>query len=309
MIYCFIDPNAPFQIARISKGFQNEGRSALDIAKDSPDSSLFASGVVKVELIEYSASSIKRTFLLKDTILSGKDSGVFYYPNQLVYKSPNFKIDTGNKYNNIWYKIRVTNTSTGSISEASTPLVGKDFDIQTPFLEGNDNVYVFSFSPLNLTDFKVNRSTNSAVIQAFMHFRVLVKLNDNSTREETWRWQSPGELGFQNENAIAATIKFGGNNFFNFFKSQVESRGNENVISRELLDGEMEIWSSTSEFKRYRDVYNNYNSLTQSLPSYTNVVNGLGLVSAINTQKYPIRIANNTRESLKTTVPDLKLVP
>jgi hypothetical protein len=307
VIYCLIDPNSPFQMARISKGFQNEGRSALDIAQNNPDSSLYPPGIIKVELIEYSPTSIKRTFQMKDTVIAEKDSGVFYFPNQLVYKTPNFKVDTGNRYNNIMYKIRVTNTRTGSISEASTPLVGKNFSIETPIREGNEP-YVFFFSPQSLTELKVNRSTNAAILQGFMVFRVLVTLSDNSTREEFWRWQSPGEMSFQNENALAATRSFGGVNFFNFFKTEVSQRGNDNVVSRKLLDGSLEIWGATREYKRYRDVYNNYNSLTQSLPSYTNVVNGLGLVSSINKADFVARISTNTKDSIFKYVPEFKIV-
>lgn len=307
ILYSFIDPTEPFQIARISKGFQNEGRSAYDIAKNSPDSSLYGPGILKVELIELNNKGIKRVFAMYDTIIQ-KDTGLFYSPNQVVFKTPNFKVDTGSKYLNISYKIRITNTKTGSITEAETPLVGRNFDIITPIRELSNDPFIFTFLSKGPTSFKIQRSTNAGILQAFIYWKIRVTKADNTIEDQTWNWSSPGELTFQNEGALAGTATVFGSNFFQFIRNEVSSRGNEGVVSRQFLDGEIEVWAASEQFKRYREVYNNYNSLTQSLPSYTNVTNGLGLMASINHIKYPVRLNRISQDTLKEVVPDFKLV-
>lgn len=308
VVYCFIDPNLPFQTARISKGFQNEGLSAYEIAKN-PDSSQFVSGIIKVDLIEMSNTGIKRILPMKDTLISSKEPGLFYYPGQILYKTANFKVDTGQKYLNIRYKIRITNTRTGAISEAETPIVGRDIDIQRPFADVEGEPYLFTFSNKAPTELRVGRCTNAQIMQAYFFWKVLVTKEGNVTEEEIWRWNSPGDFVFVSDEANSGTATIGPRTFYNFVRSELNRRGNQGVVSRKFLLSELEILSASGDYKKYREAFNNYNSLTQSLPIYTNVSNGLGVMAAINYRRFPIRLSGLSQSYIQDSIPDSKFIP
>lgn len=307
VLYCIIDPNLPFQTARISKGFQNEGLSAYEIAKN-PDSSLYGPGILEVKLLEIGQSGIKREFLLKDTLISNKDSGLFYAPDQIVFKTPNFKVDTGQRYQNILYKIRITNKRTGSISEAETPVVGRNFEINEPIRFADDKPYDVGFSFKSPTNLKIIKSQNAAIIQAYFYWKIQVVKEGNVISEEIWKWSSPSDLTFASEASSIGTATLGSGSFYNFLRNELKSRGSDGVISRKFLVSELEILSASKDFKKYRDAFNNYNSLTQSLPIYSNVKNGLGVMAAINYSRVPVRLNGVSEQTIKDSIPEFKII-
>ena len=325
VLYSILDPTLPFQTVRISKGFLSDGRSALDIAKNSPDSSLYTSGVLLVELIEkkdtvfvvknQSTGSfesidsvvVKRRWVCKDTVYTGKPEGVFYSPDQLVFKTPNLLLDTTN-FTTVKYTIKVTNKATGNISEAITNLPARNFRIIEPSSDIPSDPVSFNFRSKADSKIRVSKPTNVEIAQITISWRIRVIRNSAGivdTVFEDWFMNSPGIAPIQ---GLEAQGFFGRGQFWPFVQNEVTSRGNANVVSRKFMTGRMDVYGGNKEYDNYRTVNGNYNVITQSLPIYTNVSNGLGIVCSRNLRSFPVKVSNSSLDTLNVRVPDFKLV-
>ena len=304
VMYALIDPRQPNQTVRISKGFQNEGRSAQDIAANSPDSSQYGTGILKVELQEIGKNSqLKRSFLMFDSTVANKDSGLFYWPDQRVYKTVNFVVDTS-----VIYKIKVTNTKTGSISEATTALVGRNLRFLEPIPERPQDPLSLAFSTKSSSRIKIDRFVNAALMQAVIHWNIRVYTSETEYRDEVWTWDAPGELASNNDTDPQVLGTFGPGSFWNYIAKELAARGNETVYGRKFMASQIEVMGASSDFKKYKQVYNNYNSITQSLPIYTNVTNGLGVVASRNSRTFPIQLDILSADTLNKRIPEFKLI-
>lgn len=300
VLYCILDPQQPFQTARISKGFQNEGRSANDIARNNPDSSNFSPIIIKVELIEKKNGLVKREIEMTDTVFNQKDSGLFYYPDQRVYKTANFQIDSLSTYS-----IKVTNKITGKVSEATTSIVRSYFRFEqpNPYPDIVGDPLFLGFSSKNDTPIKIFKSVNAEVMQAIVYWKIRVFSDNVNYHDEIWTMNAPGDLEIKQSASAPATGFIGKGSFWNYIAYEVAKRGNTNVVARQFLTSEFEVSGASIDYKKYRQAFNNYNSLTQSLPIYTNVSNGLGVMASRNSRRFPVGLDRISKDSLAVRVP------
>ncbi len=300
--YCILDPSQPFQTARISKGFLSDGRSAFDIAKNNPDSSLYDPSVLEVQLQELNAVTRQqlKSWDLKDTLYKNKEEGVFYAPDQIVYKTPNIRLDSSRLY-----RLSLFNKRTGNRSEAITNVIGRNLRITSPLADIPSQPNSIPFRTKAATVIKTSKSQNAAIMEGFTRFQIQVKkAGASDTIEESWLWKSPGlfSIGFED-----AKSSYGPNGFFSFIKSEVQSRGNQGVEWRRFKSTQLEITSANKEFENYSLVNGNYNAITQSIPTYTNFNTGLGVLCARNQQIFRIAPSNLSLDSLIILVPEFKL--
>jgi len=313
VMYAILDPNQPFQTIRVSKGFLSSGQSALDLAKN-PDSSLYKPEHLLVELIEKKGTVVKRTFVCTDTIYTTKDTGVFYAPNQMVFKTPNFTMDTTD-YANVTYTFRVTNKLTGKVSEAVSNVPGKKFSVTSPLVEVQKDGAIFYYtSELKPNSIAITRPPNAEIVEIFLNWRFKTIRLVGGVEEityENWFFNSPGLCQIQGGNGATPTAKgsSGKNQFMSFIERELANRESANVVSRKMEGSIMELYFGNKEYDYYRIVNGNYNAITQSTPIYSNVSNGgLGIVAGKNYGTFPIRIDNQTIDTLQKRYPSLKII-
>jgi hypothetical protein len=307
VIYAILDPSQPFQTARVSKGFLSDGRSAYDIAKNSPDSSLYKPENLLVELIQFKSGNETKRWLLYDTIIKDKEDGFFYSPDQLIYKTPNITLDTTD-FRNISYTLRATNKITGKVSEGKTNVPARNFRILEPLSDIPSDPVSLSFRSQADTKINVDQPVNTEVAEITIYWRMRVIRNTAGvvdTTTEEWFMNNPGLCSIQG--GIAKGL-IGRGQLWLYVQRELEKRGSENVISRRFLTSRMEVVAANKEYENYRLVNGNYNVITQSEPIYTNVSNGLGIVCSRNRRSFPIKLSNNSIDTLKFRFPALKLV-
>lgn len=307
VLYSILDPTLPFQTIRVSKGFLSDGRSALDIARNSPDSSLYDPSVLIVELIEKKDAIVSRSWICKDTVYTGKADGVFYSPDQVVYKTPNLLLDTSN-FANVRYTIKVTNKATGSISEATTNIPARNFRILEPISDVPSDPVTINFRSKADSKIRVSQPLNVDVVQITINWRIRVVRNIGGVPDtvfEDWFMNSPGIAPIQGTEAQGL---LGRGQFWPYIQNELLHHSNENVVSRKFLTGRMDVFGGNKEFDNYRTVNGNYNVITQSLPIYTNVSNGLGIVCSRNLRSFPVKVSSASLDTLNVRVPDFKLV-
>jgi len=307
VLYSILDPTLPFQTVRISKGFLSDGRSALDISKNSPDSSLYDPAVLLVELIEKKDTTVTRRWVCKDTVYTGKPDGVFYSPDQFVYKTPNIQLDTTN-FTKVKYMFKVTNKATGNVSEAITNIPARNFRILEPISDVPVDPVTINFRSKADSKIRVSQPVNVEVAQITILWKIRVIRNMggvSDTTFEDWFMNTPGIAPIQGAEAQGL---FGRGQFWPYIQNELASRSNENVVSRKFMTGRMDVYGGNKEYDNYRTVNGNYNVITQSLPIYTNVSNGLGIVCSRNLRSFPVKVSGSSLDTLNVRIPDFKLV-
>ena len=314
VLYGILDPTLPYQTVRVGKGFLSEGRSAYDIAPNSPDSSLFNPDNLEVRLFELKLSTSGRfdttkRSLLYDTTLTGKDdNGDFYSPDQLVFRTPAVQLDTNTRADLLKYLIRVKNKVSGNVSEAVTNIPGKELTIRNWAAIGPNDKGPFSldFGSRKKTSININKSVNTAVVQLSLNWKLRVIKNNGDTVLETWKLSSQLESDIVGDEKI---IDFGAGALWSFIRGELTARGNENVVSRKFVPSQMEVFAGNRDYDNYRVVNGNYNPITQSQPIYTNVSNGgLGIFCGRNKRTYSISLDRQVIDTLQVRFPEMKLI-
>lgn len=313
VFYGILDPTQPFQTFRIGKGFLSDGRSAKEIAKDSPDSSLFNPAILEVILFEIKLQNngrfdtIQKVSLFPDTINNKVITGDFYAPDQLVFRTPLMQLDTVTPASLIHYFVRIRNKNSGNVTEASTRIPGRELTIRNWAAIGPDVDGPFSldFGTRKRTVISVNKSPNTAVIQLSLNWKIQV-ITEADTIEEIWKMSS----GMEND--IPGDLKdivFGPGSLWNFIQGELTKRGNEKVIGRKILPSEMEIYAANKDYDNYRVVNGNYNAITQSQPVYSNLSNGaLGIFCGRNRRVFSVGLDRSVVDTLDVRFPDFKLI-
>ena len=314
VVYGILDPTLPFQTFRIGKGFLSEGRSAYDIAKNSPDSSLFNPGNLSVVLYEMKLvasgrfDTIQKVQLFPDTISTKVTGGDFFAPDQLVFRTPLMQLDTVTPANLVKYRLLIRNKISGNTSEAFTRIPGKDLTVRNWAAIGATDRGPFSldFGSRKKTSININKTVNTEVVQLTLNWKIQVITTSADTIIETWRQSSGLENDIQGDQK---EIIFGPGSFWNFIASELNKRGSANVVSRKFLPGQMEVYAGNEDYDNYRLVNGNYNAITQSQPVYSNISNGaLGIFCARNRRTYSVALDRNIPDTLRARFPELKLI-
>lgn len=312
VMYAVIDPNLPFQTIRVSKAFLSDGsRTANDIAKNSPDSSLYNPDHLLVEFVEYKNNRETRRWTCTDTILTGKADGVFYSPDQMVFRTPDLTLDTA-AFAIVRYEFRVKNKLTNKESVASTNVPGRAMNVVQPIADVPGDPGVLNFFSTRETTIRLTNPINSAIAQLGFRWQIQVVRNNGTiadTTIEEWPMNSPGisQVSPSGTNSFEIKGLVGRGVFYNFMGEQAAKISNENVVFRRILTSPMDVYVGNKEYDNYRTVNGNYNAITQSTPIYSNVSDGLGIVCSRNYRSFAFKVSNTSIDSLIRKYPDLKL--
>ncbi len=120
VVYAFLDLSDTAHYIRIEKGFLDENKSALSMAKD-PDSSFYANINVRIERLNFATLTVHDTIHLNrvDLGLEGypKDSGQFF-------NTPNYAYKFTDKLDPLYiYRLKITNLTTGNVDSADAPII------------------------------------------------------------------------------------------------------------------------------------------------------------------------------------------
>lgn len=171
IVYGLLDPDASVHYIKIYKGFLTEG-NAYEAAKDPHYYSYLDS--IDVRMDEYNGEKLVRTIPFDTTTAIPKDSGLFAYPEQCLYRA-NAKLNLLYRY-----RLRIENRYTGKIVTAETPLVG-DIYITYPALNLSKEI-TFPESDLQIK-YKNKSGVNPACYEAIFTYHYTEKLTDGSQRQ------------------------------------------------------------------------------------------------------------------------------
>jgi hypothetical protein len=296
IVYALLDQHDDNIYIKINKAFLGEG-DALIMAQQ-PDSSNYP-GKLIVKIDEYSGNNKVRTIEFDTTTLYNKEAGIFYYPNQPIYKSNPFQWydityfvgpegDTTD-YDTIWlnqnhkYKLTIQFPDTSKEIKSETYLI-HDFSITKP---GYSKIIKFTNDPDATTTIRWNKPTSNEGSDQLYRYELYMVLNyqELSLSQDTIQ----RSLTFfsvsltPNENLDEITYNFKDQNFFTSCESRIpysDPQQEANVIGRYSQNIEIDVAVANEDYTLYLEVYEPSTSIVQEKPVYTNINNGIGLFSS-----------------------------
>jgi hypothetical protein len=285
IVFATLNQKDTVHFVKITKAFYGGGNS-LEIAKI-PDSSYF--NKVEATVKEYISGTLTRTFVLKDTIVTNKDTnGVFYAPTQKLYY---FKTNASNPLlysqdGNIKYKFEAKINDGELIVTGETVLVG-GMTISQPTPNSQ-----FSFAQTNVdqngyanTNIGFNTGNAKRIeVKLFVEFEEFSQGNLLYTKGFEWNLANidADDIKPFESKSVSAN----GQTFYTLISQNIT---NDNAIDKRILKGiKVQINGASDDFQKYLIVNQPSSSLAQNKPTHTNlkVTNGHRVIGIFASRYY-----------------------
>jgi hypothetical protein len=319
VVYGLLDSKDTNQYIKINKAFLSEN-NILTYAAD-PDSNQYLVDELDVKIIEKDENgNTVQTFDLDTTTIYNKESGQFYYPEQIIFNwtKPQFPYEV--KYiieglndtvgiEFFWlneqssYFLNVTNTVTGKEITSETPLV-KDFRITKP---GFGQTIRFVPNPINPKEFEWEKADNGGKYEFELRFNY-----------GEWFWGSQDTV-YKYITLATTTLSGSGSgstmsyfylddNFFTSCENLIPYDADKESEVRERYSGKIDVLVSVAEedLALYMEVNEPSTSIVQEKPEFTNIENGIGIFSSRYRKVKSKKLHSESVSELKNLPTDLK---
>ena len=274
---------------KIGKAFQNSGGSAYQYA--SVQDSLYYGDELIATLEEQSGGRITTYNLLRVTSIP-KQSGVFAYPGQVLYRTPSgFKVkDDGS------YTIKTTNTKTGLKCSANTSIIGYTGLAKFIDLSSGINIATSGTYPITITSTAKNAKFYTVNVNII--YTEVDNGNPIDSVQKRLTWNIAQYLttattnGGENLNTSFQSL-----DFYNFLAQNITVDPHKKRLMKAI---EFELLCGGSEIYNYINVNTPALGIVQKIPDYTNVNNGVGIFSSRNRIAYYRKVDPRLTTTLKS---------
>lgn len=264
VVYGLLDQSETTNYIKINKAFLGDD-NALTMA-EIPDSSSYK-GNLEVKIQEFNGSDLLNTFILDTVTISNKNTGIFYNPNQLVYKT-NAVLNK-----DYTYKLLIKNKESDKIISAETNLIDDDFTIKKP--RSGQKINFNATSPLTAEWYSAENGKRYMLTIKF-HYKE-INLSTNDTTDKFIEWPQGEIKSIGSNGGEELSYEYLGSEFYTTIKSNLSY--NDKVAR---IPGNIEhiFTVGGEELNSYIEVYEPSSSIIQEKPEYTNIYNGIGIFSS-----------------------------
>lgn len=271
---------------KITKAFLGPG-NALQYAQI-PDSSNYHMKL-NVTLEAWSGSNLVAFYPFDTTTINDKDSGVFYFPNQLLYVNdsilnPDYE-----------YKLVIVNPETQEVISSQTPLISS-FHVEKPFFYQTISFDVGKNSKTEWTS-----AAGGKRYQVFVRFYYQeTSIPDPSQSVEKYLdWVIvPGKLSKTDEGGELLEASYSNDAFYSMLHTNLEVNPDLERAARYL---QYHFIVAANDLNTYIEVSQPSNSIIQEKPSFSNIENGIGLFSSRFVQVIDsIQVSQRTLDEIRT---------
>ncbi len=273
VLYGILNPADTVHYIRVSKVFIGEGNAL--VAAQNQDSIGFSPGTMQVKIEQWKNGVLQNTYLLTEDRTIPRDSGVFVYPYQVLFRSRFTVTQDGSTY-----KVIATDLTKGTSANAETAIV-QNVSVIEPFSNS---------TPINLWDTTTIRfKWKSGVFgkrykyTIRFHYTEQFIYDTTETSEHFLDWEigqvdAPSIAG--NETMILYQERE------NFLRTLSQRIPQNNYVRR--IAGKMDFifLGAGEELATYLDVQVANSNSSASLQPYSNINGGLGLFSARTTNVF-----------------------
>ena len=284
VVYAIFDPGDSISYIRVTKAFLGNG-SIIDMAKVR-DSSEYQN--ISVTLEKYLNKRPVKTFNFEPIELDGKEDGIFYSPRHTVYAAVTYnELDCANTRDTVYsYKLQIINNSKDTVGRNMT-LVGGEFVGTTPMPghDGKPGTISFLYNKISKTTIAWSAVENGYIYGLDAEFYFLEVFTNGDSIQRTVKWDSIVTVSSGDAN-VKTEIQC--TKFFDMVLAQVpykDSDKENSVVKRRIgsdVLGDMTFFFKvgTKDFYEYMTIRQLSSGMNQDIPIYTNVDNGIGLITS-----------------------------
>jgi len=265
VVYGLMDPQDAVHYFKITKAFLGDGNALL--MAQIPDSSYYGPELT-AQLIEIAPNGQYNRYFDLDTMwIHNKVPGDFFGGDQMVYKV------TADLQMDHTYRITLRNTKTDLFAYGTTALV-KPISITKP--RGGQRF--FSFTSTAETQAEFNTSPNGKVYQLVIRFHYKeVNVFTNDTTNHYFDWEFPNKKASTLAGNEKIIYSFPGTTFYNQVRAKVKENPNVRRIPG-MVD--FIAYAGGDELSTYIDITSPITTIVQERPEFTNINNGIGIISS-----------------------------
>lgn len=264
IVYGLLDQSANRQYIKLNKAFLVEGNIYTGAAD--PALSQYNPDDIEMYIDEYSTTSWIRTIPLDTIMIENKDSGIFYYPKQILWATPENTVLKENYHYELYIKIKSLNKEL----RASTNLV-KDFGIAKPIL-GTRFLGLTGTLPITV---EWRAAENGKLHQLSIRFYYT---EVNAQMQKTVHFVDM-PMNIKRTNTTAGnekiSIDYYGESFFKNLAAKIKLPETDMVRYPDSVQYIISVADET--FTVYMDVNKPSTGVITEKPAYTNIENGLGV--------------------------------
>jgi hypothetical protein len=270
IVYGLLNQNDSIHYLRINKAFLGAG-NALTYAQVA-DSSSFGADITVI-LAEINSAGDKREILFDTVTLHNKVTGDFYSPDQLLYAAKAI-LDQSSTY-----ELKVTNKKTAYEVSSKTNLI-HNFNLTKP--ASGVKTLSFKRSITSAQKFTWNNAENGKRYQLkfIFNYKELNQSGDTTYKKADWLF--PEETTENTDGSGESDVSYLNEDFFKFCESKIpysDQASENNVIKRFASVCDLEVTAIGDEFNTYIEANGPTTGVLMERPNYSNITNGLGLLS------------------------------
>lgn len=277
VVYGLINQDDQTHLVKVNKLYQTTDNALVAAQDESIQTYENLQAVVK--MVNPNTGDTIATYPLMDTIITDRDSGTFYYPNQKMYYF-NAQI---NQFNVYYFEMIKED---GGKATAETRIINSDGVrvLSTPNQWGG-GVPFYNATGVSTIQFDVNVPLYARSYEVKMSFSYLDVYHDGTVSDTNTITNSLGffDLGtpvlgkpFQQEE-----LEFSGIVLYNMVARDVPDIADDPEVAVRIVDLsnciEFSIWMANEEFSTFRELNQPSSSLLDENPFYGNVNGGEGL--------------------------------
>jgi len=282
VVFGLLSQDDSIHYVKITKAFIGES-DALVMAQDPANSDY--GDVLTVQVEEYSNGSLSRTYNCVRTLITEKEDGGFYAPDQYLYAF------TGDLKSTYEYRLKITHNETGKEVSSETGMVS-DFAVTKPYYNpANPQIgFVNSNGQYSQSEVKWESAKNGRLYEPTFRFnyREVDQITlDTVDMHLDWKLASTKASLLDGGETMIST--YNSEAFYKFLEANIPVDFNK---SRIIGMVDLIISVGGDELSTYIDLNKPSNSIIQERPAYTNVSNGIGIFSCRHTKKYSYKLSS-----------------
>ena len=285
IVYGILNQLDSIHYIKVTKAFLGPG-NALQYAQI-PDSSNYPYKM-EVSLEAWNSTNQVAVYRFDTTTIHNKDSGQFYFPNQMTYANDSILDPVYH------YKLVIRNPHTQKEILSETALV-RDFTVERPF-----NYQAISFDPGKISKVEWISAEGGRLYQVIVRFYYLEtsKQNPSQSVEKYVDWEIvPGKNSKNDLGGEEIIESYDNDGFYSLLHAKIPVDPDVDRVARILR---YYFIVAAEDLQTYIEVSQPSNSIVQEKPAYSNIDNGIGLFSARFVKTVDsIHLSQRTKDELR----------
>lgn len=282
VVYGLLNAADSVQFIRIQKSYLDKNTSALVIAQN-PDSIYYSDTDLNVRLDVLNSSGtvigsipVTRTDISQPPYNIPKDTGIFASQPNIMYVITS-KLDSSRDY-----RLVIENNRSNKLITGQTPMVKN-----IRFFYPNPALPPVDLSAQNLPPIRFRTAEDGKIYDCRMTFYYdeFPVGNPGAAVRKSIQWPVfTSFIGFATDGEQSAEVQFDGTAFFSFMAARLDA---DPLIERRAVNTvDFVMYAGAEEFYNFNRVAVAQSGLTgnEALPNYTNLSEGIGIISSRYTQ-------------------------